>query len=116
MQFVLKLRNLALAVVMFLLAAATFAHTAVFTAAEPGADLAPTGQAEELVQILQGSQTVLWTSLSGNVTSYAVQGWPSRVGDSDLGGGLVIERPEDGSAGVIDFGEKPMSLSFELDG
>jgi hypothetical protein len=40
-------------------------------------------------------------------------------GDADgneLGGAVMIERPVDGSAGVVDFGEKPRSLSFEIDG
>jgi hypothetical protein len=90
--------------------------SATFQASRPGADLAPTNGAASLIQILQGNQNVLWTSLSGNVTSYVVQGWPSQAGDNELGGALMMERPADGSVGVIDFGEKPMTLEFQLEG
>ena len=48
------------------------------------------------------------------MSSLVVKGWPVEIGDTELGGGLVIGRPEDGSVGVIDFGEKPMSVRFEL--
>jgi hypothetical protein len=89
---------------------------ALFRAPSPGSDLAPSGGSENLVQILQGNQNVLWTSLSGNVNSYVVQGWPSTSGDNELGGALMMERPANGQAGVIDFGEKPMTLRFAVDG
>ncbi len=89
--------------------------SATFQASRPGADLAPTNGAADLIQILQGNQNVLWTSLSGNVTSYVVQGWPSKTGDTVLGGALMMARPADGSAGVIVFGEKPMTLEFQLE-
>jgi hypothetical protein len=36
------------------------------------------------------------------------------IDGNDLGGALVIERPVDTEAGVIDFVEKPKSLSFEI--
>lgn len=90
--------------------------TASFLAERPGADLSPRGRAEDVIGILQGSETILWSSLAGSVSSYRVAGWPSTPAESELGGALVIERPEDGLAGVIDFGEKPMSVTFELDG
>ena len=90
--------------------------TALFTASEPGSSLAPVGNADELVQILQGNRIILWTSLAGAVSSYTVQGWPSTDGDSELGGALMISKPDDALAGVINFGEKPMTLSFEVDG
>jgi hypothetical protein len=99
-----------------LLAAASFAGTALFQADSPGADLAPVRGAAEMVQILQGNRTVLWTSLSGPVTWYRVEGWAGTVDGNELGGALVIERPADGTAGVIEFGEKPKSVSFELGG
>jgi hypothetical protein len=38
------------------------------------------------------------------------------INDNDLGGGLVFERSQDGTAGVIGFEEKPKTLSFEIDG
>ena len=90
--------------------------SALFQAPRPGADLVPSGGSENLIQILQGNQNVLWTSLSGNVTSFVVEGWPSQSAGNELGGALVMERPANGEAGVIDFGEKPMTLRFEIDG
>jgi len=110
-----RTRNLTVAAAALLLAAASFAGTALFQADRPGADLAPMGDAADVVQILQGNRSVLWTSLSGTVTSYRVEGWPSTVDGNELGGAVVIERPADGTAGTIDFGEKPKSVSFELD-
>jgi hypothetical protein len=109
-----RIRNLTLAAAALLLAAASFAGTAMFQADRPGADLSPVGNAAEMVQILQGNRTVLWTSLSGAVTSYRVEGWASTVDGNELGGAVVIERPADGTAGVIELGEKPKSVSFEL--
>jgi hypothetical protein len=105
--------SLALAVVA---AALALSAGALFQAPRPGADLVPSGGSETLVHILQGNQNILWTSLSGKVTSYVVQGWPSTSGDNELGGALMMERPANGEAGVIDFGEKPMTLRFEIDG
>jgi hypothetical protein len=29
---------------------------------------------------------------------------------------VLLERPDDGSAGVIDFGERPRIISFEFSG
>lgn len=109
---VVRTTSLALAGLVVALALST---TAMFQASRPGADLAPTKGAENLIQILQGNQNVLWTSLSGTVTSYVVQGWPTKTGDTELGGALMMERPADGSAGVIHFGEKPMSLEFQIE-
>jgi hypothetical protein len=48
------------------------------------------------------------------VSLYRAEGWPTSVGGSDLGGAVMIERPVDRTAGVIEFGEKPRSVSFEL--
>jgi hypothetical protein len=109
-------RTLIVAGAALLLAAASFAGTALFQAERPGAELTPAGSAAEMVQILQGNRTVLWTSLSGAVTSYRVQGWASTVDGNELGGAVILERPDDGSAGVIDFGERPRSISFEFSG
>lgn len=96
--------------------AATFSVTASFEAPGPGASLQPVGGADELVQVLQSNRVVLWSSLGDRVSSYVVRGWPVDTGDEQLGGALVIERPGEGVAGVIDFGEKPMSVQFELGG
>jgi hypothetical protein len=110
-----RVRNLTLAAAALFLAAASFGGIALFQADRPGADLAPVGDAAEMIRILQGNQTVLWSSLSGGVvTSYRVQGWASTVDGNDLGGAVVIERPQDGTAGIIDFGEKPKSVTFEV--
>lgn len=95
--------------------AASVGGTALFRSAGPGADLRPVGDADSMVQVLQGNRTVLWTALSGSVSLYRVEGWPSTVSGNDLGGAVVMERPADGTAGVIDFGEKPRSVSFEID-
>jgi hypothetical protein len=108
--------NLRLGLVAISFAAVTLLSSAVFTADRPGADLEPVGNADELVHILQGESSILWTSLSGTVSFYTVRGWPSSDGESELGGALVIEKPDDGLAGVIKPAEKPMSLSFEIDG
>jgi hypothetical protein len=110
-----RVRNVTLTAAALFLAAASFGGSALFQADRPGADLAPVGNATEIIQILQGNQTVLWTSLSsGVVTSYRVQGWASTIDGNELGGAVIIERPQDGTAGVIDFGEKPMTVTFEV--
>jgi hypothetical protein len=97
-----------------LLTAATVGATATFSADRPGANLAPVDEAASMVEILQGNRTILWTALSGSVASYQVEGWPVTIDGNDLGGALVIERTGDSSAGVIDFGEKPRTLRFDL--
>ncbi|MGH8950489.1 MAG: hypothetical protein ACRDX9_03600 [Acidimicrobiia bacterium] len=114
MLVVPRVRKISLAAAALLLVAASFGATALFQADHPGADLAPVGTADEIVQILQGNRTVLWTSMTGSVSSYRVEGWASTIDGNELGGALVIERPSDSGAGVIDFGEKPRSLDFEL--
>lgn len=116
MTKVLRVRNLATFGVVLLLTAASIGTTALFSADRPGTDLRPVDGAEEVVQILQGNQTVLWSALSGSVGMYRVEGWPVSADGNDLGGALVIERPADGSAGVIDFGEKPKSIVFDIEG
>lgn len=113
---VLRVRNLSALAAVLLLTAASLGTTALFSAESPGSDLRPVDGAEEAVQILQGNRTVLWTALTGSVGMYRVEGWPVTVNGNDLGGALVIERPTDGSAGVIEFGEKPKSIVFDLDG
>ncbi|MDP9495321.1 MAG: hypothetical protein M3P87_08780 [Actinomycetota bacterium] len=114
MQRVTAVRNPSLVLIVAAVALA-LSVSVLFQAPRQGADLAPVGSSE-LIQILQGNRNVLWTSLSGNVTSYVVQGWPSTSGDNELGGALIMERPTNGDAGVIDFGEKPMTLRFEIEG
>jgi hypothetical protein len=113
---VLRVRNLSVLAAVLLLTAASLGTTALFSADGPGADLRPVDGADEVVQILQGNRTVLWTALTGSVGMYRVEGWPVTENGNELGGALVIERPSDGSAGVIEFGEKPKSIVFDLDG
>jgi len=108
-------RNLSLTLAVLALTAASVAVSADFEAAGPGSSLAPVGTADHLVEILQGNHNVLWSSLTGTVQSYRAEGWPVSVDGNDLGGALVIERPADDTAGVIDLGEKPKSLSFEIE-
>lgn len=101
-------------VVVFVLAAAGFAVTAEYEARAPGEDLRPRGNSEEIVSLLQGRQHILWTSLAGTVTLVAVRGWPVKDGEVELGGAVAITRPDSGEAGIIDFGDKPMSVIFEV--
>jgi hypothetical protein len=107
-------RRIAPIALVLLLMAASIGGSALFRSDRPGADLQPVGGADSIVQVLQGNRTVLWTALSGSVSLYRVEGWPSTVGDSDLGGAVMMERPADGTAGVIEFGEKPRAVSFEM--
>lgn len=116
MQRVINLRLFGLGLAALLTIGATFSVTATFSASEPGSGLEPVGGAAELVSLLQGQEHIVWTALTGSVTSYTVVGWPVSDGDVELGGAMVMERPADGSTGVIDFGERPMTLSFELNG
>jgi hypothetical protein len=113
---VISVRKFAPIAVALALMAASFGATALFRSGAPGADLKPVGGSDSVVQILQGNRTVLWTALSGSVGMYRVEGWPTTVDGNDLGGAVMIERPADGSAGVIAFGEKPRSVSFEMSG
>jgi hypothetical protein len=93
---------------------ASIGGTALFRADSPGSNLHPVSGAESMVQVLQGNKTILWTALSGSVSLYRAEGWPTSVDGNDLGGGVMMGRPADGSAGVIEFGDKPKSVSFEL--
>lgn len=116
MQNVMTSRITGLGMAAILTIAAAFSATATFESSGPGLGLEPVGGAETLVSLIQGQEHILWSALTGTVTSYQVVGWPSQSGDVELGGALMIERPENGATGVIDFGEKPMSLEFELNG
>ncbi len=116
MQKVASLRLGALIAAAILTMAAGFATTARYVADAPGANLRPVDGAERVVQILQGNQHILWTSLTGSVTSVTVRGWPVTSGDVELGGALSITQPDTGDAGVIDAGDKPMSVEFEVRG
>jgi hypothetical protein len=88
---------------------------AVFTAGGPGESMSPVGGADQLIRLTQSASSVLWTSMAGNVSMVETLGWPSSDGTHELGGALVIEAPENPTAGTVNIGEKPMSLSFRLD-
>jgi hypothetical protein len=116
MQNVMTSRVLGVGLAGLLTVAAAFSTSAIFEAPSPGTNVQPVNGAELVIDLIQGQQTLLWSTLSGNVTSYTVLGWPSQVDGQDLGGALMIENPENGEAGVIAFGEKPMSVEFEVSG
>lgn len=104
-----SLIGLGLAVTMALTAGGA---VAVFAAGGPGENLSPSNGAELLVDLTQVNGAILWSSLAGPVVTVETRSWPSHVGDSDLGGALMIERPANTLAGTIDIGEKPMSVVF----
>jgi hypothetical protein len=116
MQNVLSFRLVGIGLAGFLTVAAAFSTSALFQAPSPGSNLDPVNGAELIIDLIQGQEALLWSSLSGTVTSYTVLGWPSRVDGQDLGGALMIDKPESNSAGVIDLGEKPMSVDFDVSG
>lgn len=109
-----RLAGLGLAAIMTLAAAG--GAVAVFAAGGPGEDLRASGDATGLIDITQVGDSILWTSLAGNVATVRAIGWPSSDGVHDLGGALTIERPANPLAGTVDIGEKPMSITFDLDG
>lgn len=111
---IVKSRTLrpSLILAVLLLTAAASPSIATFRSPAPGADLTPIDDAAGIVQILQGSQSVLWTSLRGPISMVEVTGWPISSDGNDLGGALVIENVDGDGSGVVDFGEKPKTLVF----
>ena len=98
------------------LIAASHISFASFEAASPGSDLAPVGGAESLITLIQGEETILWTAVNSVVTKVTTIGWPVSDGTHELGGALVIDNVAGANTGIVDFGEKPMSMDFELAG
>lgn len=94
--------------------AGSLGASALFESPRPGAALQPVSGAETLVRLVQGRGSLLWTTLTGPVEVYEVLGWPGIDGDNELGGALMIRKPENGTSGVIDIGEKPKSVRFQL--
>jgi hypothetical protein len=115
MQNVFTTRQLGIGLGAILLVTAGLTASAGFAAPAPGTDLHPIDGAGALVDLVQGQEAILWSSLSGPVTGYTVLGWPTRDDGTELGGALVIERL-DRMAGVIDIGEKPRSVEFTVNG
>jgi hypothetical protein len=115
MQRVERVRIPLLVVAALLVLAAASLTTARFAADRPGADLNPIETAAEAISLIQGSEQVLWVSLSGPVTKVTVWGWPVSDGEIELGGGMSITQLDGGStSGIIDTGEKPRAAEFEL--
>lgn len=108
-----RLAGLGIAALMTLMAAGGAA--AVFTAGGPGESMSPVGGADQLIRLTQSTNSVLWTSMAGNVSIVETLGWPSSDGTHELGGALVIEAPANPTAGTVNIGEKPKSVSFTLD-
>lgn len=108
-----RLAGLGLAAIMTLTAVG--GTVAVFAAGEPGENLSPSGGSDLLIDLTQVGDSVLWTSLAGNVATVHTLGWPSTDGTHDLGGALTIEVPSEPLAGTIDIGEKPSSVTFDFD-
>ena len=98
-----------------ILIAAISTTLAPFAASTPGSDLSPRAGADKVIDLIQGQETVLWSALTGNVINIETVGWPSTDGTHELGGAVMMERPENGSVGIVDSGEKPMTMTFEVD-
>ena len=73
------------------------------------------GGAEAVIDLIQGTKTILWSSLTGTVTNIRTVGWPTDDGTHQLGGALTLVRPTDGDVGIVNFGEKPMSMTFNIE-
>jgi hypothetical protein len=97
------------------LTAGTFATTAEFRASQPGDALSPVAGAGQIIQLLQANRAILWTSLDGGVATVVVEGWDGGDSGNELAGSMTLENVADGSAGVIDIGQRPRLVSFELD-
>lgn len=108
-----RLAGLGLAAILTLTAAG--GAVAVFSAGGPGETLSPVDSADSLIDLTQVRDSILWSSLAGNVALVETTGWPSSDGTNDLGGALVIEKPKNPLAGTINIGEKPMSVEFLFD-
>ena len=98
------------------MAAMAFAasQTAMFEAPAPGEPLVPLGSAAELIQLVQATDAILWTTLGAEVKTTTVLGWPVETGDAELGGALVMEEASDGEIGLIQLADQPRSVHFEL--
>lgn len=108
-----RLAGLGMAAVLTLTAAG--GAVAVFAAGGPGESMSPIGGADLLVRLTQSNSSALWTSVAGNISTIETLGWPSSDGIHDLGGALVIEAPDNPTAGAINIGEKPMSVTFDFE-
>ncbi|HUF95961.1 MAG TPA: hypothetical protein VMO52_07750 [Acidimicrobiia bacterium] len=116
MQRVERIRTPILMAVALLALAAASMTTARFVADHPGADLNPIADAGELISLIQGQEHLFWSSQSGPVTQITVWGWPVSDGEVELGGGISITRLDGGTnSGIINTGDKPRAVSFEVE-
>ncbi len=115
MQRVISNRLAGLGLVAMATLTAAGGAVAVFASGGPGEHLAPVDGADLLVSLTQSHNSILWSSLAGNVAVIETVGWPTSDGTHELGGALVMERPRNPLAGTIDIGEKPMSMTFQFD-
>lgn len=114
MQRVISQRLVGLGLVGALTLTAAWGAAAEFASGEPGENLSAIGGADTLVRLTQIGGTVTWEALEGTVSLVETVGWASSDGVHDLGGALVIERPEDSGQGVVAFGEHPRSVTFQM--
>ena len=71
-------------------------------------------EADMLISITQTQESILWSSLAGNVSAVEIVGWPVADGTHELGGALMIEKPANPLAGAMRTGEKPASAKFSF--
>lgn len=114
MRRVITHRLVGLGMAALLTLTAAGGAVAVFVAGGPGESMSPIGGADQLVRLTQSNSSVLWTSVAGNISTLETLGWPSSDGTHELGGALVIEAPDNPTAGAINIGEKPMSVTFRI--
>lgn len=109
-------RSLPLVLAALVITAASLSGSAIFQAKQPGESLRPLGTADQVIQLLQGSHSIVWSSLGSTVSSVVVEGWPDSYGRTELGGAVMIEKTLGATSGSVDFGERPRSLRFDLAG
>ncbi len=115
MQRVERFRIPILVFAALLVLAAASLTSARFAADRPGGDLNPIENAAEFISLVQGTEQISWVSLAGPVTQVTVWGWPVSDGEVELGGGMSLTRLDGGTtSGLIDTGEMPRAVSFEL--
>ena len=105
-------RHLGVVLAAAVLIAAAGTSFANFQATSPGTDLKPLNGAEAVIDLIQGQETILWSALSGTITNVKTVGWPSSDGTHELEGALMLEVPANQLVGIVDFWEKPMSMTF----
>ena len=116
MPRMISTRLVGLGLAAVLTVAAAFAITATFQASAPGADLKPVGwrrkdhrshpRTRNSPLELTGGDSDPLRSRRAGLSATVFTTW---------GGALVISEVN-ANAGVIDFGEKPMSITFDLAG